>query len=252
MKIEWKTFTKKRTRIKRGFPTGTVFYTGGQGKGKTLSASHYIERLKLQYPDSYIYSNIKLKLADKILAADEIADHILDRKIQGDPCNQCTTCIAKTDPDYFDSGKLCDEQTEIPIIFFLDEIQTILFSSKKSVSFETFRAICQQRKALKTIVGTMQEFLDLDIKYRRQVQSVVECMHFGAFQIELWKNPETMKFDPATNDYQGRTKEVRIWKRHDDAFSNYDTYEIVNATMGIDQDKRKLYQKQVVNGSTPV
>lgn len=230
MSIEWNTFLKKRRKEKRGFPTGTIFFTGSQGAGKSLSATHYIKKLKDRYPNLYIYSNIKLKIADKILTSDQIADHILDVK------------------------------EDRPIAFFIDEIQTVLFSGKKAVSMETFKAICQQRKAEKTIIGTMQEFLDLDIKYRRQLRSQVECFRFWAIQFELWKDPESLRFDSRKNDYIGKTRHINIWKRHNEAYDIYDTYEIVGATMDIDPNKREQYSKQkpqrviIQNqkGSTPV
>lgn len=229
MSVEWSTFIKKRRRLKRGFPVGTVFFTGKQGAGKSLSASHYLARLKAKYPTLYIYSNIELAIADKVIKSEEVADYILDKKVDAD-------------------GK------EIPIAFFLDEIQTVLFSGKKAVSFETFKAICQQRKALKTIIGTMQEFLDLDIRYRRQLQAQVECFHFGAVQFELWKDPDSLKFDKDKNDYVGRTKRVQIWKRHNDAYDIYDTFEIVNATMDIDENKKQQHLKKsptVIQGVAP-
>lgn len=241
MSVEWRTFTKPRRTIKRGFPTGTIFFTGSQGAGKSLSATHYLFKLKKAYPKLYIYSNIKLAIADKVIRSDEVADYILTRKIDGTACGECAKC---------NGGEICEQQTEIPIAFFLDEIQTVLFSGKKSVSFETFKAICQQRKALKTIIGTMQEFLDLDIKYRRQLQAQVECFSFMHVQFELWKDPESLHFDAKKNDYIGRTKKVQIWKRHNDAYDIYDTYEIVDATLDIDQAKKHQYQKQI-QGSAP-
>lgn len=249
-RIEWKTFTKPRTKMKRGFPTGTVFFTGPQGAGKTLSATHYLQRLKDKYPDLYIYSNIKLAIADKIISSDEVAQFILDRKIEGTPCGQCAVCT-RPEGD-FDDGSLCDNVREIPIAFFLDEIQTVLFNSKKSVSFETFKAICQQRKALKTIIGTMQEFLDLDIKYRRQLYSFVEAFPFGALQFEIWKNPAKMKYSQEKMDYIAPAFDWNIWKRHDAAFAIYDTLEIVNASMQVDEDKRRQFSKQTQAGSAPV
>lgn len=226
MGVEVSTFFKERRRVKRGFPTGTVFFTGRQGAGKSLSASHYLQRLKNAYPTLYIYSNIKLAIADKVIKSEEVADYILDKKQD-------------------ENGK------EIPIAFFLDEIQTVLFSGKKAVSFEVFKAICQQRKALKTVIGTMQEFLDLDIKYRRQLQAQVECLHYGAVQVELWKDPETLKFDPDKNDYVGRTRRLNIWKRHNLAYDIYDTYEIVNATMDMDTKKKQDHMMSTILGSAP-
>lgn len=223
MKIEWKTFIKSRIKLKRDFPTGSIFFTGKQGAGKSLSATHYLENLRRKYPNLYIYSNIKLTIADKIIKSEEVADYILDVRPDG-----------------------------APIAFFLDEIQTVLFSGKKSVSFETFKAICQQRKAQKTIIGTMQEFLDLDIKYRRQLNSQVECFHFGPVQFELWKDPQTLRFDQKVNDYVGRTRDIHIWKRHTDAYQIYDTFEIVDATMQMDLNLKKEHQKQPqLVGSAP-
>ena len=241
-RIEFSTFIKKRTPSRRGFPTGTVFFTGSQGAGKTLSATHYLASLKVKFPNLYIYSNISLAIADKIITSDEVAKYILDRKLEGKPCGVCTVCTRK--PEEFDNGELCEQVTEVPIAFFIDEIQTVLFNNKKAVSFETFKAICQQRKALKTIIGTMQEFLDLDIKYRRQLYSFVECFHFGSVQFEIWKNPGKMKYNQDTMDYVAPAMDWNIWKRHDLAYAIYNTLEIVNASMQVDEDKRKAYSKQ--------
>lgn len=101
----------------------------------------------------------------------------------------------------------------------------------------------------------MQEFLDLDIKYRRQLDAQVECLHFGPIQMELWKDPASLKFDPKKNDYVGRTHRLHIWKRHNEAYDIYDTFEIVDATMDIDQDKKlkhlKNAQQPQAVGATP-
>ena len=222
--IEWKTFFKERRKLKRSFPTGTMLFTGAQGKGKTLSASHYIERLKVQYPDVYIYSNIDLSIADKIITPDEIPKYILDKR-------------------------------DVPVIFFLDEIQTVLFakdSGNKSVSFETLRAIAQQRKAQKTIIGTLQNYLDLDIKYRRQFVGYVECSFFGALQFELWKDGQSLKFDQKAGEYVGRVRDIRLWKRHNKAYDLYDTFQIVDATLNMDFNKEAQHMKQPRSqGSAP-
>src|SRR5690606_33932116 len=140
---------------------------------------HYIERLKKQFPDVYIYSNIDLKIADKVITPEEIPKYILDKR-------------------------------ETPVIFFLDEIQTVLFAKEtcnKAIIFETLRAIAQQRKAQKTIIGTLQNYLDLDIKYRRQIVGYVECFFFWAFQFEFWKDGQSLKFDPKQNEYVGRVRD---------------------------------------------
>jgi SpoVK/Ycf46/Vps4 family AAA+-type ATPase len=209
MRIEWKTIPKKCRSDKKDFPTGTVIFTGRQGAGKTLSATHYLTKLKQSYPDLYIFSNISLKIANKVITSAEVQKYIL-----------------------------WVHPKDAPIAFFLDEIQTVLYNSKNATSLEVFKSICQQRKAKKTIIGTAQEFLDIDIKYRRQLNSLVECSNFKKLQFERWVDPETLRLDPQSNKYVGDTSMFNIWKRHDEAFDIYDTYEIVNSVMQIDNNLR--------------
>lgn len=217
IKVEWDTIPKPCRSDENDFPSGTAIFTGRQGSGKTLSATHYIARLKSFYPNLYVYSNIQFKLADRVLSSSEIADHILDVRPDG-----------------------------APIAFLLDEIQTVLFNGKKSVSIEVFKSVCQQRKAQKTIIGTAQALLDIDINYRRdeQLLSVIECSKLFKFQIERWCDPSTL--DLVDNKYVAQTMPknklyggTRVWKRHDEAFDLYDTFEIVNAVMQIDNNLRK-------------
>lgn len=212
LRVDFSSFLKKRTPIKESFPSGMVLFCGGQGKGKTLSATNYIAFLKKKYPDLIIFSNISFNLADKVLTTEEIADFIL----YTDPKNR-------------------------PIAFLLDEIQTVLFNSKKAVAAETFFAICQQRKAKKTIVGTLQQILDLDIRYRRQLRAYVEATMLGNIQIELWKDPESMRYDQEVLDYVAKTYDIVVWKRHDEAFNRYDTFEIVRAIESMDKNALMTY-----------
>jgi len=245
MGLHVNTFFKERRKTKRSFPTGTVLFTGLQGAGKTLSATFYIWRLKQKFPNVYIYSNIKLKIADKVIRSDEVADYILDRKIEGEACGDCSGCKG-------DSFELCINQTEIPIIFFIDEIQTVLNSKKNSVSLEVFESICQQRKANKAIIGTLQMYLDLDIAYRRQVKFSVDCFHFGSVQLELWRDGQSLKYNKDKNDYIGKTDHLEIWKRHNDIFDMYDTYEIVSQVMNQDPEKAQSLRKKGIQQTAVV
>jgi hypothetical protein len=206
MKIFWGTFTKKATPIKNSFPTGMVLFVGHQGAGKTISAVHYLQYLQQKYPDIIIFSNIKLSLPNStVLKPEEISDYLLK-----------------------DFGRQ-------PVAFLLDEIQTLLRAkssgSSRVLSEETLMSIQQQRKANKTILGTLQEFLDLDITYRRQLLAQVQCRHMGKYQYEFWKLPSSLKYDPEKNDYTGKNMDVWIWKRHDDVYNLYDTFELVKQSI---------------------
>jgi len=204
MKIFWKTLTKKVTPSKNTFPVGMVLFVGHQGAGKTISAVHYAYYLQEKYPDLLVISNIKLMgFTDFQQASPE----------------ELTELLLK------DYGRR-------PVAFLLDEIQTLLRSKKKgSLSADALMSIQQQRKANKTILGTLQEFLDLDISYRRQLRAQVQCRHSGSLQIEFWRDPSTLQYDAEKNDYSGKVMDIWIWKRHDKIYSMYDTYEIVRQSI---------------------
>lgn len=203
MKIFFKTFTKKATKSGNKFPVGMVLFVGHQGAGKTISAVHYAQYLERKYPDLKVFSNIKLTGFNDFtqLAAHEIEDALLK-----------------------DFGRQ-------PVAYLLDEIQTLLRSKKKVLSEDTLMSIQQQRKANKTILGTLQEFLDLDISYRRQLLAQVQCRHVGNTQVEFWRDPSTLQYNADKNDYTGRVMDIWIWKRHDDIYKKYDTYEIVRQSI---------------------
>ena len=256
--IDIRSFNKPRRKLKRTFPTGTVFFTGVQGAGKSLSATRRIYQLKRKYPNVYIYSNIKLSIADKVVKSEDVGDYILDRIISGEPCQKCKTCKenkenALNDPEYFFDA--CPVgQVERPIIFFIDEIHTVFSNPKVKVSPVILGAIRQQRKALKTIIGTLQDYMELSIDYRRDahVREVVECSHLGPFQLELSRSGQGQKLDRNTNQYIGRIFNVALWKRHNFFYDLYDSYEIINQSIHIDQTIKASYTKRVDSGSMPL
>ena len=129
-RIEFSTFIKKSERLQ-----GVVsqrersFFTGSQGAGKTLSATHYLASLKVKFPNLYIYSNISLAIADKIITSDEVAKYILDRKLEGKLCGVCTVCTRK--PEEFDNGELCEQVSEVPIAFLSTRYRQFCLTTKR-------------------------------------------------------------------------------------------------------------------------
>lgn len=205
MKIFWKTLAKKATKSGNTFPVGMVLFVGHQGAGKTISALHYAKYLQQKYPEALIFSNIKLDLPNFTQVAPNDLEEVLLR----------------------DFGRR-------EVIYLLDEIQTLLRGKKGSsrvLSEDTLMSIQQQRKANKTILGTLQEFLDLDISYRRQLRAQVQCRHSGTLQIEFWRDPSTLSYDTEKNDYHGKVMDIWIWKRHDEIYAQYDTYELVKQSI---------------------
>jgi len=198
--------TKKATRSRNSFPVGMVLFVGHQGAGKTISAVHYAHYLTEKYPDALVFSNIKLDLPN----------------------------FTQVNPAELEEMLLKDFG-RTPVIYVLDEIQTLLRGKGKGgsrvLSEDTLMSIQQQRKANKTILGTLQEFLDLDISYRRQLRAQVQCRHSGTLQIEFWRDPSTLSYDAERNDYHGKVMDIWIWKRHDEMYKKYDTYELVKQSI---------------------
>lgn len=215
IKVDWASFRKKRTKLVNGFPVGMVLFTGAQGGGKSLSQSRYIRFLQLRH-DAKVYSATDYKYADEVV--DEF---------------EFTT-------------KLMTPREERPSIFALDEIQVLLERGNITSDGRAIvrKAIQQQRKRNTSIIGTAQELLDLDPIYRRQLKYVVRCSHFGPIQIERWMDGQTLKFDDETNRYKGTTIDIRIWKRNNEIFDLYDTFEVVG-------DKKTQKPSLAESGSSP-
>lgn len=198
LQVDWSSFRKPRSKIPGGFPHGMVLFTGEQGGGKSLSQSRYVRQLQLEW-NAKVYSATDYKYADEVIDEGEIADRILTKR------------------------------EETPTVFMLDEIQVLL--SKGMVGAEQrseiLKAIAQQRKRNTSIVGTLQVFLDLEIQYRRQLKYVVNCRHIGPVQLETWLVGNTLAFNEETNKYEGTVDQTKIWKRNNEVFDLYDTFEVV-------------------------
>ena len=64
MKIDWRSFRYKFIRDKDNFPFSVRFYDAPQGGGKTLSMVHDVLELKKAFPDTQIFSNVKILCSD--------------------------------------------------------------------------------------------------------------------------------------------------------------------------------------------
>lgn len=196
--IDFKSFTKKRRKLKGGFPVGMVLFTGKQGAGKSLCQSRYVYQLQQRW-NAKVYSATDYKLADVKIDETKITESILTQR------------------------------ESRPTVFLLDEIQVLLDPATVAGSdkAQVTKAIQQQRKRNTSIVGTLQVYLDILPIYRRQIAYVVRCSKVGPIQFERWMDGETLSFDAEQNKYVGTTDHIRIWKRHNEMFDLYDTFEVV-------------------------
>lgn len=202
--IDFGSFLKKRRRLTNGFPVGMVLFTGDQGAGKTLSQSRYVYQLQQKW-GAKVYSATDFANADVKIDENDIAANILTKR------------------------------EDRPTVFLLDEIQVLLDRGNLDDVGRTQirKAIQQQRKRNTSIVGTLQVYLDIAPEYRRQIKYVVRCMHFGPIQIERWMPGNSLSFNQETNKYEGPTDSIKIWKRHNDMYDLYDTYQVVGDKKGV-------------------
>lgn len=126
---------------------GFTFFVGRQGAGKTISMVHYLEKMRVIYPNCMIITNFKFADADYIMK----------------DWNDILNVRNGTDG----------------IIFAVDEIQSEYSSASwKSVPESLLSEISQQRKQRVKIVATAQFYSRVAKPLREQANTVVACSTF--------------------------------------------------------------------------
>lgn len=198
MKIDWKSFTKHRTKDRKGFPTGSMVFYGHQGNGKTLSLVRYVEQIKKQYPDCIVYSNVILK---------NIPDF---RRI--------TTPADLSDALSVGNGRA-------GVLVCLDEAHLFFNNTRGGISLDVLTAISQQRKDRRHIVFTTQIWEEMDISLRKQVPVIVKCRRILNMIFLTYYNGYTMKYNKMENEFVADKDHTEIFKLHDYLYNSYDTYQ---------------------------
>lgn len=116
-------------------------------------------------------------------------------------------------------------------IIFYDELFTLLEKGKLNKSILTF--ISQLRKRGIYLVTTVQEWLDINVTFRRYVRYQVDCSMFnlfGIFALSINKIHDgySMKWDKDLNEYDAPIIRTTIKKCSKAIADSYDTYEVIN------------------------
>lgn len=173
---------------------GLHLFAGEQGSGKSIASIEFLLRMKKQYPNCRIRSNINVNFQDGKLKGWE--DIVFDN-----------------------NGTFGD-------IAYIDEIQN-WFNSNDSKSFppEMIQEICQLRKQIKVIVGTSQVFARVAKPIREQVRvlykpiTVLGCLTIVRMYKPIVKQDGTIdKLRKIKTYFFVHTDELR---------NAYDTYEKV-------------------------
>lgn len=198
MKIDFKSFLKKKTREPRNqFPTGSRVYYGYQGHGKTLSMIRYVRQLKNEFPKCKVYSNC------------DIYD------IDYEPI--------RTPSDL--AGALSAANGRAGVLIVLDEAHLFFNNTRGGISLDVLTAISQQRKDRRKIVFTTQIWEELDISLRKQVPEIIKCRKFGNMIILTHYNGYTMKYNKLENEFIAEKEFTEIYKVYDELTNCYNTYQ---------------------------
>lgn len=186
---------------------GFTFFVGRQGAGKTVSMVHYLEKMRVLYPNCMIITNFKFSDANYIMK----------------DWNDLLNVRNGTDG----------------IIFAIDEIQSEYSSAAwKSVPEDLLSEISQQRKQRVKIVATAQFYSRVAKPLREQANTVVAC---STFKGRLTRNKEYDAVDYATvidnpNVVKKKLKPLSksSFVQSDSLRACFDTYEKIERMQKID------------------
>ncbi len=192
-----------------------VFFVtvGKQGKGKTYSAVKFCIDRKLD-TDCKIITNVEsFKMFRDTVYINNISD------------------LIQYVLDYVDNS---DE--EVPnIIIFFDEIFTIL-EKQTRINKEILSFISQLRKRKIIFVTTAQEWLEINVTFRRYVRYQIDCNMFSfpilktAFLLNYINDGELLKWDKDANEYVAPRIATNFSKGNLSIIESYDTFETIKTS----------------------
>lgn len=195
---------------------GIHLIVGTQGKGKTVTLVHLIRKLKHEFPDLKVYSNMSLSYADgRIESVDDIISH---------------QDIGKT-------GK----------IEVLDEVQNWFNSNEsRNVPPELLSEICQQRKQYSIMLMTTQVYNNLVSQIKSQIDYIYNPVTlFGCFTIVRVYH---VKRDEKGGIISQRLVRLYSFVQDDDLRNAFDTHEKVKRLVkgGFKERDKQLQNNEVV------
>lgn len=211
LSIDWKSLYRKGfQKIDNAF--GLFCYTGKQGHGKTYSAIKFCIDRKMQ-TNCKIITNVSSfnVFSDTVYITDisELINYVLS---------------------YCDSL----EFDEVPnIIIFFDEIFTVL-EKQTRINKDILSFISQLRKRKIIFVTTAQEWLEINVTFRRYVRFQIACNMFSlpvlktAFLLNFVNDGEQLKWDNEENEYIAPRLSTNFSKGNLSIIESYDTFETIS------------------------
>lgn len=129
-------------------------------------------------------------------------------------------------------NKLTSQGLDKDYIIFFDELFTLLEKGKLDKSILSF--ISQLRKRGIYLVTTVQEWLDINVTFRRYCRFYIECSMFNflgkAFSVNKIHDGYNMQWNNDINEYESPIIRTTIKKCGKTIADSYDTYEVIATT----------------------
>lgn len=183
---------------------GVFCWVGKQGDGKTYSCCDFISEIR---------GNKKV-----------ITNQLKYAQLNKDFCIY--------EPNFYEIiSKFNNGTYDKNYIIFYDELFTLLEKGKLKKNVLTF--ISQLRKREIYLVTTVQEWLDINVTFRRYVRYQVDCSMFNflglfALSVNQIHDGYQMKWDNDLNEYSAPIIRTTIKKCSKAIADSYDTFEVIN------------------------
>lgn len=213
LSIDWKSLTRKGfKKIDNAF--GLFCYTGKQGHGKTYSAVKFCIDRKLA-TNCLIITNVQSfkVFSDTVFITDiqELIQYVLEF-CENTPKDQAPN-----------------------ILIFFDEIFTVL-EKQTRISKDILSFISQLRKRKIVFVTTAQEWLEINVTFRRYVRFQIACNMYSfpisstAFVLNEINDGEQLKWSNEDNEYIAPRIQTNFSKGNISVIESYDTFETIKVS----------------------
>ena len=185
---------------------GVFCYTGKQGSGKTYSAIRFLIDKKLKFHYRIITNVTSFKAFPDTMFMTDINDII-------DYC--CTF-----------------NNNDANVIIFFDEIFTLL-EKRTAINSKILGFISQLRKRNIIFVTTAQEWLEINMTFRRYARFQIDCKMVSlpftknAILFNLINDAEQMKWSNDDNEYIAPRVSTLVAKGNKSIIDSYDTFETI-------------------------
>lgn len=176
-----------------------------------MSAVRFITNLKLQ-TNCVIYTNVtSFKLFSDTIFIEDIFE------LMQEVVKKCDECFPER-PN---------------IVIFFDEIFTLLTKNDR-IQADVLSFISQLRKRNIIFVTTAQEWLEINLTFRRYIRYNINCNLVGLFGKSYFYNQmqdaENMQYDKDLGEYIAPTIETQFGKCEKTIADSYDTFQTIKVT----------------------